>query len=832
MRIELKSFQEEAARELLKSIRHAREEARDGIDQAIVLSSPTGSGKTVTITALMEWIYQGYEATVGDPEATFLWLSHSPELNRQSRDKILRQSSVFQESQLILVESPFSQEYFDKGKVYFLNTGKLGKDRLLTTTGDGRDYTIWQTIQNTASSKSEHFYVIIDEAHFGATQTNRDREHATTIMQKFLKGSPEDGLLPIKLVIGMSATPERFTHLLEGLRRTKREYFIKPQDVKASGLLKDKIVVLHPKGNQLADLSMLEMATRRWLRFCDEWKEYCSAQSIEQSIRPVMVIQAENGNDRIPTRTNLDEVVTVVERVTGVLPENAWAHAFEGNEAIEAGNRKIRKIEASSIQDDPQIQIVLFKMSLSTGWDCPRAEVMMSFRNARDHTHIAQLVGRMVRTPLARAIEGQEFLNTVALYLPHFDQNGLKAILDKLNTPDAESGLAIDVEDGTQSIDFVRDAGKAELFVKLEQLPTYRIERISKISNVRRLMKLARQLTVFDELDPSALSEAKKVILETLTNELERLRANSNFVEQVIKNEEIDIVEVWVEYGEWKILESPRTQKIKSTPENIDELFEQCGRNLGDEGLHMEFWRTRQDKENPYRAKLELFWILQDKTAWQTMELACGERFQELFRKHYEAIKQLPSGKQEYYWRLRRVAKNPEPEPLRLPPSISVRKEGANLEKHLFVDDSGMFCAKLNETWETPVINEELSRKEVIGWLRNIPRKPWSLCVPYKLNGEDKGCYPDFLIFRLEGSEIIVDIIEPHRTDLTDAVPKAKGLAEYARKHGDQFGRIEYIIVTRGGEIMRLDLNKEAIRERVLKVESQSHLEQLLGDWG
>lgn len=112
MKIELKSFQEEAARELLKFIRHAREEARDGIDQAIVLSSPTGSGKTVTITALMEWIYQGYEAMGGDPEATFLWLSHSPELNRQSRDKILRQSSVFQESQLILVESPFSQEYF------------------------------------------------------------------------------------------------------------------------------------------------------------------------------------------------------------------------------------------------------------------------------------------------------------------------------------------------------------------------------------------------------------------------------------------------------------------------------------------------------------------------------------------------------------------------------------------------------------------------------------------------------------------------------------------------------------------------------------------------
>jgi len=37
--------------------------------------------------------------------------------------------------------------------------------------------------------------------------------------------------------------------------------------------------------------------------------------------------------------------------------------------------------------------VVFFKMNLSTGWDCPRAETMMSFRNASDYTHIAQLLG-------------------------------------------------------------------------------------------------------------------------------------------------------------------------------------------------------------------------------------------------------------------------------------------------------------------------------------------------------------------------------------------------------------------------------------------------------
>ena len=64
-------------------------------------------------------------------------------------------------------------------------------------------------------------------------------------------------------------------------------------------------------------------------------------------------------------------------------------------------------------QQDMRLRVVLFKLSLNTGWDCPRAEVMMSFRAAADATYIAQLVGRMVRTPLARRIVDVESLNTV-----------------------------------------------------------------------------------------------------------------------------------------------------------------------------------------------------------------------------------------------------------------------------------------------------------------------------------------------------------------------------------------------------------------------------------
>lgn len=57
--------------------------------------------------------------------------------------------------------------------------------------------------------------------------------------------------------------------------------------------------------------------------------------------------------------------------------------------------------------------MLLAKDAISTGWDCPRAEVLCSLRPARDRTYITQILGRMVRTTLARRIESDERLNAV-----------------------------------------------------------------------------------------------------------------------------------------------------------------------------------------------------------------------------------------------------------------------------------------------------------------------------------------------------------------------------------------------------------------------------------
>jgi type III restriction enzyme len=91
--------------------------------------------------------------------------------------------------------------------------------------------------------------------------------------------------------------------------------------------------------------------------------------------------------------------------------------------------------------------------------------------------------------------------------------------------------------------------------------------------------------------------------------------------------------------------------------------------------------------------------------------------------------------------------------------------------------------------------------------------------------------YPDLLVFRREGKKIKVDIFDPHDDSRADAAKKAVGLANFARKHGAAFGRIEIVRVVQG-QIQRLRLHQESVRDKVLRVTDLKHLAELYGQHG
>lgn len=439
MKAELFPFQQKALHDLrVKTAEALGSYHRTHVPQVVSFTAPTGAGKTIIMASLIEGIFFGDESHADQPEAIFLWLSDSPQLNEQSKLKIDGKADRIRLNQTVTVmEDSFDQEYFDDGHVYFLNTQKLSKTSKLTKSGD-RNYTIWETLANTAREKSDRFYVIIDEAHRG--MQGKEAGRATTIMQKFIKGSDTEHLPPMPVVIGMSATSERFNKLVEGTASTIHKSVVTADEVRASGLLKDRIIIVYPEENaHNKDMAILQAAADDWKNKWDHWFQYCQEQHYAH-VYPILVVQVLNGTGSKISDTDLNDCLQKIERRTGFrFEEGQVVHTFGQTASnITVNGLSVRYEEPSRIADDRNIRVVFFKENLSTGWDCPRAETMMSFRHANDATYIAQLLGRMVRTPMQSHILVDDVLNDVHLYLPYFDASTVKSVVTELQS--AEGG--------------------------------------------------------------------------------------------------------------------------------------------------------------------------------------------------------------------------------------------------------------------------------------------------------------------------------------------------------------------------------------------------------
>ena len=224
-------------------------------------------------------------------------------------------------------------------------------------------------------------------------------------------------------------------------------------------------------------------------------------------------------------------------------------------------------------------------------------------------------------------------------------------------------------------------------------------------------------------------------------------------------------------------------------------------------------------------AKIEAFDLASDPDVMARLERTAKQKASDWLNRHGAAVDRLAEGRKQAYAEVRRQAGEPELTTLDHPETVEVRKAESRWPRHLYVDaDDGFPCA-LN-TWETDVIRREIANPNVVGWLRNPDRKRWSLCVPYKFMGETKPLFPDFVVFRRDGDELMVDVLDPHSVALEDAPAKAVGLTEYADKHGHAFGRIE-LIIKDGDRVRRLDLKDETTGDRVRTVKDPAHLRDL-----
>lgn len=829
MKLQLFPFQEDAVTELNRKIDKAHILWGEDDPQVISFSAPTGSGKTIMMTALFEEILFGNADRVADPEAIFVWLSDSPMLNEQTRFKIEGQSDKIKVRDLVTIDANFSAEILEGGHIYFLNTQKLGSDKLLTTLSDSRQYSIWETLTNTARKYPQHMYVVIDEAHRGTAASQREINKANSIMQKFIFGSEADGMIAMPMIIGMSATPQRFESLLTGAPNTVQKVGVSVSEVRNSGLLKDRIIIRFPEMPLMADMTILKSAVVNWQDKCQRWENYCTREG-EKSVNPILVVQVEDGNGSQITATDIDVCIDFIEEALGrkLLPGEA-VHTFNDYGTLTFGETELRQIEASRIEEDENIKVVFFKMNLSTGWDCPRAETMMSFRSAQDYTFIAQLLGRMIRTPLARHIDSDAELNNVSLFLPYFDNETVGNVIKALR--DDEMATPVDVGTARNLVTLKKDASYDDVFASMHNLVTYRIDSGKKQHPLRLYMQLSRALTM-DGIDLTAQKLARNSIVAKMTDEVELLKKDGSFNRLAKYITGISMGGITFDYGDTTYMYDESKKEVSVTEFDISRHFEQAGKILG-EGLHTEYWIKHSERDRT-DIHIEVIVLANNTDIMERLSTYAERLFSNLYENNKRAIAALPEARKQFYQKLISSSARPIAMPWQLPETIdfTVSDDSVKYQQHLYINDDGDIETYLNP-WEKGVLQEELQNGAVC-WLRNLDRKPWSLCVPYEVNGVSTPMFPDLLIVRADAHGYVFDILEPHDGSRKDNCPKAVGLAKFAEAHWDKFGRIELIREKRGADgqmhFYRLDMAKVSIRNKVRGITNNSELDRIFDE--
>ena len=954
MKAELFPFQKRALSELrMKSAEAVYRYGRSHSKQVVSFTAPTGAGKTIIMAALIESIFFGDEVYPEQPEAIIVWLSDSPQLNEQSKDKIDLKADKIRLGQCVTVQDDsFDQEMFDDGHIYFLNTQKLGKSSNLTKHTDNRQYTIWETLTNTARDKSDRLYFIIDEAHRG--MQGREAGRATTIMQKFLKGSPADGIEAMPVVIGMSATSARFNALVQGIASDTQYVVVTTDEVRASGLLKDRIVISYPEENSgNKDMAVLQAAADEWKDKWDHWYQYCYEQHYAY-VNPILVIQVQNATSSSISATDLHDCVQKIEERTGIrFREGEVVHTFgDANNVIRINGLNVPYVAPSAIAEDKRIRVVFFKESLSTGWDCPRAETMMSFRHATDATYIAQLLGRMIRTPMQMHIQVDETLNDVHLYLPYFNSDTVKEVVEELqnaeggdipadiygesldtrvmdtlsvrprssasggtrHTPAYPGQMSMfDLPGGTQPMELhdggatpygsggqtgtasgVREASSFSTgtrgtqqenpqqvqpaqnadrpsaavpssgasqaapegqtaqsepeYVQESFIDTLDREGVVKaindsgllsydVRNVRinnylnslySLARLLRQSGKYQDATDDVLEEIVKMIREYVGD----LKRDGKYDDMAKKIMEFQMKsQVFDVFGE-TVDDNIVHMFMSTTDIDIDRQFRRAETKLGNEGVGNKYGHYYYDEDDPNAYKIDVILYASNDDCYARLLAYAEKAFHKMndnyrrkivglgdrFIKQYDAIVSNGDVVSKHNFRL--------PETISLPHEVN----GKDYDDHLFVDDSGKARINLN-TWEEGVLVEEQSQADYVCWLRNPPRKPWSLCIPYEMGGEQKPAYPDFVIIRKDSDdEYVVDILEPHDPTRIDNLGKARGFAEYARQNPG-VGRIQLIRMSKDAvghnRFKRLDMAMSAVRDKVSRAMTNDELDHI-----
>jgi type III restriction enzyme len=834
VRFTLKEYQDAAVRSILARLDDARDDYRRKDRKiAFALSAITGAGKTVMASAVFEALFDGSEEfdTEGDPSAVVLWVTDDPNLNEQTRYRIMEASDRLDSSRLKVIGDKFNAEKLDPGNVYFLNRQKLTAKTFINRS-DKRTVTLWETIANTINDNSRTLYMVLDEAHRGmrSGRRNGDEEDRSTTVLRLING--HNGTPPVPIVWGISATVDRFNEAMKDAKDRIQLPIVAVDnaEVQASGLLKDTISLDLPGESGAFATVLAREAAQATREASTLWADYAAKEKLVEPVRPLLVVQVPNK----PAASDLIALLDTIYEAWPELADDAIANVFGEHSDEKYAKHEVPYIAPQDVQDASHIRVLLAKDAISTGWDCPRAETLVSLRPAKDRTHITQLLGRLVRTPLARRIDSDERLNAVTCFLPHFDLKTAKEVADIMTGVKLESegpppppGGKVLIDPATLLWNQTLSEDVAECFASLPSKSSPK----APIKPLKRLLKMATELAL-DNLVPHPNAGALQEIYGVLDGlAAQHKKVVDENVEQIMTAE---IKTITADRRSRQATESSR--EVAADERTIDDAYRLATRSLGAaiangyaKKLAMEAAADDDDDFDIYEAKARVAALVMVPTTIQAVEAAADKIVDDWFSSQHATIKNLSEARRSAYDEIKQQARSPQRIDIVVPVSrieMTHEVEGdqktalPTRDRHLLSDEKGMYPIGKVKGWELSVLDTELARDNTVAWYRNpSAASKDAIQIPWQDSKRWRSMQPDLLFFsrRADGG-IGASIVDPHGHHLGDALGKLKGLADFAEEFGEHFIRIDAITGFSGaakGSLRLLDMTDAEVRKAV-----------------
>ena len=450
----LKEFQINAIEKLIS---RSGELLRQRGQKKIIFKSPTGSGKTIIMA---EHINKVIKDNISKKPLSFIWTTPRKTLSIQSKNKL---EFVYKKEKIIKCSffEELNENYIPENEILFLNWEAINKVKSNTIIIENeKEFYLSKIIDKTFDSGRD-IVLIIDESHHHAT---------SEISKKLIKD------INPKLTIEVSATPN--------IRDPDEIVQVLLEDVKLEGMIKKSVILNDKFKNYLKDNKIKTSLANGNEKFILEealkkrnelLKNYKFSKS---KVNPLILIQLPDKKTNQEERIK-NEIINYLKRKHKITTENGKLGIY-----LSENKRNLENIS----KNENEVEILIFKQAIALGWDCPRAQILILFRDWKSLTFSIQTVGRIMRLPeIKRGHYTLENLNHSYIY------TNLESI--ELKEDQARDYLTIYTSNSNKNIKLesysrIRQREKTRLsplFIKifLEESWKHKLHKKLKIKNVK-----------------------------------------------------------------------------------------------------------------------------------------------------------------------------------------------------------------------------------------------------------------------------------------------------------------------------------------------------------